>query len=393
MLGADYDSLDEFKDACLHDRKPLSSTELLGKIYSADQLRYFAENWDIDITNNDEETKHYGVKNRYDIAEKISSNLTSEDIGKNLSYLDHDLNFPILAYVKFPSSEHYSSIGDFVKWLINKRYDLNNNYLNLFNGINQPSGRNCELESININRDDNIVSLLFNCTRVLVKPEGNQANFEDYFLARIPVIVRVLFEHSLIEISMPTFSEPWALFSNSNIPTRYQFIVDSALTEYLNIVPFSFNSLNFKNFTLFLEKEFNAIDMGWKIEPQHEAAFDLTQGVISLRDILNNFSTSFKEECKSRGKDHPLSKIDLYQIFRALKEQSYTYSLVLQTPIGDRGGHFKVSVLNGLPNTHYLPIIIIPKNRKSVINCIRHSVNKSQTEKIDNPYVLDAIFS
>jgi hypothetical protein len=144
--------------------------------------------------------------------------------------------------------------------------------------------------------------------------------------------------------------------------------------------------------TLFLETKLGAVDMGWKIEPEEEAAFDFTQNVVPLKDILDAFSEGLRAECERRECTYPLAKTNLYNLFRALKEQSYTYSLVLNAPLGRRKGDVKVATLYGPPNTTYPPILMLDKTNLDISNNLIEAVELSQTEEIENPYDLDKIF-
>ncbi|MBN2267224.1 MAG: hypothetical protein JW725_02680 [Candidatus Babeliaceae bacterium] len=265
----------------------------------------------------------------------------------------------------------------------------------LFNGISNPPGRACELESVRVFDSDDTVSFLFSCTRVLVVPDGETRSLEHLFLARIPVIVRYLFRYALVEISIPHFSEPAGFSTNSShrTPERYQAITTYTRSELQQILPHRIRAINFAKLTLYLEAHCDAVDMGWRIEPQEEAEFDLTQSLIPLKKILGSFSKQLKDECQRRGRNDLLSGLNLYQVFRALKEDSYTYSLVLQAPIGRRGGEYLISALYGPRNAAGDPILFVPDNNRSVIESIRDAVNQSQIVEIINPYDLDALLA
>jgi hypothetical protein len=107
---------------------------------------------------------------------------------------------------------------------------------------------------------------------------------------------------------------------------------------------------------------------------------------------LDNFTESIKTECLRRGvPNHPLANTNLYRLFRALKERSHTYFLVLQAPLGSRGGMYRVSVLYGPENSEFAPVLWIAKNNQSVTLSLRDAVDESLSTEIENPYDLDSL--
>jgi bifunctional pyridoxal-dependent enzyme with beta-cystathionase and maltose regulon repressor activities len=47
MLGADFQSLQEFINACIRNRTMLNPQPVLGKVYSCEELRYIANYFSI----------------------------------------------------------------------------------------------------------------------------------------------------------------------------------------------------------------------------------------------------------------------------------------------------------------------------------------------------------
>jgi hypothetical protein len=393
MLGKDYGSYDEFKKACRSSRTPLAINSVLGKVYSISQLRSLAEWLRIDPEGSIfQSVERQGKGRRYPLADTIAFMGGTERVGEALSRHDHSLYFPFLTYFRLPDSSPYTSLQNLVSYL-RRAKDIRfvNSFVINVNGIVNPSGRTCELESMCLNGDNDTFSLLFSCTRILVIPDGQPGSVENYFLARIPVLVRYLFGHRLIEISMPFFSEvPGASDSKTQrAPERYQLLMQNVIGELVQLLPYEPRPISFNRVVLYLETVLGAVDMGWKIEPQQEAAFDL-QGLIPLKKVLDNFSESLKDEYRRRGYSaHPLADIDLYRVFRALKDQSYTYLFILDAPIGSRGGSFKIQTLYGQPNSGYAPVFWIPDYCQSVANTFRSAVDESQSAKLENPYDLE----
>jgi hypothetical protein len=160
----------------------------------------------------------------------------------------------------------------------------------------------------------------------------------------------------------------------------------------MQIVPYPLNRINFPKITLYLETYLAAIDMGWRIGPAQEAEFNLTQGLIPLRDILEGFSRSLARECSDRNLENPFADLNLYEVFRTLKEQSYTYSFVLRTPLGVRHGKILLSTLYGLPDSGEEPILLVQGNDEGVMENLRNAVKESQVAELDNPYDLETLF-
>ena len=400
MIGRDYDSLDDFIEACQERRNSLHSEGVLGKIYSIEQLKLLAdychlsrsEVMDATAQENTDEASSKGIARRYLFAKGIAELRSPEQIGTALSRTDHDCCFSVVTYLSLPETPDASL--EQISERLGERYVMAQDFSSLSNGIIMPPGASPDLESILIDRNTQAVSLLFSCSRILLLPEGRQSSFEDYFLARIPVLVRFLFSDGLVEISMPTFCDVYGLgtgWSNTT-PEKYQSIVLTLLARLRSIVSVDLVAIQFKKVTLLLETGFSAIDMGWRIEPQPEATFDLTQGALPLRRILEALSDSLDTECKRRGLPLPFDGRNLYNVFRALKEQSYTYSLLLQAPLGRSGGKVRALTLYGRPNTGNLPIILLDKNDKYISEKLREAVCRSQVEEIENPYDLDLIF-
>ncbi len=398
MIGADYASYDDFMAACGSRRESLDPSRVLGKIYPIEQLRELAEHLGIsadqinEIVEEGEGGDKRGVTRRYDCARAIAQLRTAEQIEEALSYLDHTFYFPVLSYLRLSGEVPHNSPKDLLNSL-KDHYTLNNDsFQKVFNGLTNPAGAACKLESIRIHGEDS-ASLLFSCTRVLLAPEGQIGNYNEFFLARVPVLAYFFFSRRLLEISMPTFSEAASDQSGATrIPERYQIIIQSMQPIIGRIAPGQLGGISFKKLTLFLETQLGAIDMGWKIEPEQEAAFDFTQNVVPLKKILDTFSQSLQTECERRECPYPLANTNLYNLFRALKEQSYTYSLLLQAPLRNRNGNVKASTLYGPPNTGYPPVLLLDKNNNAISNNLIKAVEQSQTEEIENPYDLDKIF-
>jgi hypothetical protein len=312
MIGEDYASYDDFMAACRSRRRSLDPSRVLGKIYPIEQLRELAGHLGIsseeinEIIEESENEDKRGVKRRYDYARAIAQLSTTEQIGKAISYLDHTFCFPVLSYLRLSQELPHNSPSDLLDSL-KDHYNLNDDHFQMvFNGLTDPVGAACELESIRIHGDDT-ASLLFSCARVLLAPEGRIGNYNEFFLARVPVLAYFFFSRRLLEISMPTFSEAASIHSGSTrIPERYQIIAQSMQPMILRIAPGQLGGISFKKLTLFLETQLGAVDMGWKIEPEQEAAFDFTQNVVPLRRILDAFSQGLRAECERRKCQFPL---------------------------------------------------------------------------------------
>jgi len=395
VLGRDYDSLDDFKEACKRPRGSLDPLSVLSRVYCIDHLRMIAEF--LQIGDPEIPSSSAGLSRRYALAEAIAGASDAEAIGAVLSRADHDFYFPVLTYFCISEGEQYASVPSLLSYL-DRQHDISasEQHQAFFNGLTRPPPRSCLLESIYV-RDmiGDTVSLVFSCSRCLRVPRGSQDTYEDLFLARIPVIVRVLLRHRLVEVSMPTFCEPSSFTEGTSplIPYRYQNVFWSARAQLASILPFKLRPIYFSDLALYLETREGARDMGWMIEPQDQAELDLKQGLIPLKDIFDDFSDKLRQEAARRGRSHPLAGIDLYILFRALKEESYTSLCVLDAPLGPRGGSVLMQTLYGRPDTERDPILLVQNYREDVADRLRHAVDQSQTaDDLENPYNLDALF-
>ena len=394
MIGEDYQSYDEFIAACESPETELDHGHTLAKVYTIEQIKNFAEIQNISTNVILEDIAGQGRQRTYECAYKLANLMDADTVGELLSNGDHNMYFPFLSYGALPRRKLYRSLNHFLEYLASKDIVLDSDFIFLNNGLVNPHGRNCKLESVYASADNNSASMLYSCSRILVQPERPLGDYSNWFLARIPVLVRILFSHRLIEFSLPRFSEPTNIGAwSNNIPLRYQMAINSAQIEFLRLIGYQIRSIDYNKLTLFLEERLNAQDLGWKIAPLETAQFDLEQNTIPLKSILMHFSESLKREIERRGLEHSLSNVDLYKIFRALKEESYTYSLVLRAPIRIRGGSVKISVLYGNQDSSYLPVIILSRNDEEISNSLRDAIVDSREETLNNPYDLGTLLS
>ena len=394
MIGEDYSSYDEFMAACERPEEPLNPGHTLAKVYTINQVKDIADKQGFNTHDILEDIDGRGRRRTFNLAYEFVDRINADSLGELLSNTDHDMFFPLLSYAALPSTNPYDSFNNFINYLSTKNIIFDSDFVFTNNGIIRPHGRNCKLESVFASSENESVSILYSCTRILIQPDKPQGDYSNWFLARIPVLLRIIFDHRIAEFSLPRFSEPTSPEGWSNkIPLRYQIAIDSAANEFLQLIGYQFDPINHNKLTLFLEERFNAQDLGWKIAPLETAEFNLEQNVIPLKRILEQFSESLNNEIKRRNLNHPLSKVDLYKLFRALKEKSYTFSLVLLVPLGVRGGSIKMTVLYGNQDSHYLPVIVLSHNDENVVNSLRRTIVESQQEELNNPYDLGALLS
>lgn len=130
MIGEDYQSFDSFMAACRSNREPLDPRRVLGKIYPIDQLRKLANHLGIshkeitEITQKEDEDRK-GVSRRYRYAEAISQLRSSEEIGKAISYLDHDTYFPVLTYYGLSNETAHKSSDELLKCIFRRKTPTN----------------------------------------------------------------------------------------------------------------------------------------------------------------------------------------------------------------------------------------------------------------------------
>lgn len=390
MLSNEYNDIDQFVYSCRKNRKELDAKCVLSKIYGVNELRKFAEL----LTTNVSRASGAGLAKRYSVAEIIGAKVSAGAIGDQLSNFDHSQYFPVRTYYRPPRRcSEYLSYENFIAALSSHGINLESGFWQKFNGITQPPPHNCLLESVKLFNDEQIVSMLFSCTRVLVCPHETMTE-SNLFLARIPILIQVHFTQKNIEFSMPSFCEPVAekFGFEMQAPVRYQEAFSSAHNKLLELVPYALKSIRFDDLPLWLESKYEASDMGWKIAPQIEADFDLTQNIIPLKEILDNFISTLNRECETRGVTHKLQGIDLYHVFRSLKDESYTYSMVQKVPLGKRGGGLLLSILYGGHNAQHYPIVLLANPHQITVDNLREAVSKLYMARIENPYSIDSLF-
>ncbi|MCP3941689.1 MAG: hypothetical protein GY710_09445 [Desulfobacteraceae bacterium] len=389
MEGSDCNTQEQFLFECkARDKlKNLNIAKVLGRIYNIAELRNVAEV--TGVSNVQKKIEGLGVNKRYSLAEIISKQSSPKRIGETLSKIDHDFYFPFVSYLGFPNSRIFQSPKSLLSKLKEKNISLENSYTQIFNGLTEPASRSLKIESVKYYETENIVSILASCTRVIISPNSKSTAYENCFVCRIPTIIKFLFDRQLVELSLPYFYEPLAgaMKVEGSHPARFQEIFNQLISRISNMTNESLCGINFDNVVLHLESNCGATDMGWQIEPQESASFDLKQNVIPLKQIFESFTDTLKVECDAYGIKNPLEKVQLYEIFRALKEQGYTYQMVQRVPLGDRGGKVLISLLNGDRNSTP-PIFHLSDRGYSIIQKIRMEVWKSQQVKINNPYTI-----
>ena len=394
MIGSDYKTIEKFIEACKKPETELAAGLVLGKVYSVDSIKKIAHKLSPAIAKEIDSDRR-GIAKRYEMAEQLADESDTDDIGAALSVLDHDFYENYLSYVKMRDIPAFESLKKFIQHLKTKKITVKNGYKCFFNGLKKPPGRRCKLESIKTNDDSNEISFVFSCTRVLMKPEATLHTHSNMFLGRVPIVVRLLFDYRLVEFSIPFYSDPIAnqfVGWDNVIPGRFQQMVNNALQK-LSKLDLKFAAVNFSQLSLYLETKKDAEDMGWKINPLDEAAFDLKQNVLPLKQIFDSFTKSLKEELKHRDiNQHPLADSNLYEVFRALKEKSYTYAQVLKVHYSTRGSHL-LTIIYGHKTTEFLPLIFISKKNSTIIKNLRESIVESGKEKIENPYDFKTIIT
>ena len=191
-MAEDYESYDAFMAACRWNRESLDPSRVLGKIYPINRLRELAKYLSISseeinqiLEAKDED--RMGVTRRHAYAQAIAQLRDTKQIGEALSYFDHDLQFPVLTYYRLSEEKAHKSSSGFLDGLKEHYTFKGSKFEKIFNGLTDPAGAACKLESVRVHGEDT-ASLLFSCTRVLLSPEGQIGNYNQFFLARIPVL-------------------------------------------------------------------------------------------------------------------------------------------------------------------------------------------------------------
>lgn len=392
MLGEDYDSLESFVFACRSNRTELDVALGLGKLYHVNELRELAEEIDVDISD----ATGRGQAKRYSTAEIVAESMTAEEVGNQLSVFDHELRFPILTYYKIPPDNVYSGYNRFLRRLQRNGINLDEQgFWQKYNGVTEPPPHNCTLESVKSNDSEEIVSLLFSCTRALVNPMEAYSDYSNLFLARVPVLIRVLFEFGLVEFSIPSFAEPIAQNFGYEFqsPKRYQQAFQIAYRVLQDLTGCSLTQIRYSELPSWFEQEYNAEDMGWVIIPRDEADFDLTQNVVPLKDIINGFVETLDQQCIAMGKTHKLQGVDLYHVFRSLQRESHTHTMLQRVPFGQRGGGLTLTVYYGKRDAEFYPVILLSNlPSETMLENLRDAISELSDAEIEDRYEISSLF-
>lgn len=397
MEGRNYQSQELFIANCLdvNRLKPLNAAKTLARIYPLPNISVLADKLGIQgIPDALKKTREKGVARRYVATEKIKEAATSKAIGAKLSELDHEFSFPFISYLGIPNDANLEKPNQLLELLKKNNLSIEDDKRFLFNSLTNPPGRSLKLESIRKFKDESIVSLLYTCTRTLISPnKSNTRTWDNCFVCRLPVLVKFIFDYGLIEISLPDFYEPIAgpMRVEGNNPERYQILFREAADQIEGLTNIKFKRINFDNISLHLELKCGAVDMGWQIEPQASAWFDLKQNVIPLKSILSSFAEDLAKECAAKRVKSPLADVDLYKIFRAIKEQGYTSHMVQEVPLIPKRKQLKLSVLYGKRDKALPPILCIHPYHNIYLKELRFEIYKSQKIEYNNPYKLNAI--
>lgn len=394
--GSEFRSEDEFFEECTASKKDkkLNIENVLARIYPVGTLRVLAENLGFPLEKFTKKTKSTSEYANYALAKELSRKHSIESIAEELIDLEHDINFSFISYFTFPDIVSLKSKKVLVAHLEEEGYRFKNDKCIVNNGVLNPHGRYPKLESIKRGSTENIVSLIYSCSRILFIPKYKTNSFEDSFLCRIPIVVNFLFDRQLIEVSMPYYYEHFAkkVSATGDYPQRLQEIFEIMNKKLVNLLSSSLGGVDYSNFTLYLESKCGGVDMGWQIEPQDSASFNAKQNVVPLKEIFEDFEITLNRECKALGVDSPFGNIKLYHVFRAIKEEGHTLQLNLKIPLGKKGKKVKFFLIYGEKNSSYPPIIRISDCSKEIMENLRLEMWKSiQVAKIPNPYSLTTL--
>lgn len=247
----------------------------------------------------------------------------------------------------------------------------------------------------------NRVGLVFGVTRVLATPNAQDGG---YCVARIPVKVDLLFSQNIVEVSFPEFSEPvhdhLAAAEHSQFPSRAFHLVDQVFRtlEHDRWLPDGYGTqkISGSRVLLHLERNYEGDDHGWDIERPDGAELDTKQSKrLPLKSILTEFQGELARKCVERGKKNPLAKSDLYALFRTIKSESHTASMVLSVPLGRRQGKIELTAFLGRQSEHRDPIfrVLSAGYTYDALEGFRKAVAECQNPdlKLEDRYSIDAL--
>lgn len=182
--------------------------------------------------------------------------------------------------------------------------------------------------------------LIYSISRILQQMHMGESDMSGgYFVARVPVRVEILFDSQLIELSYPQFADvkggPFPQRSFALIGQIFHLLRRDVLPPEWRMV-----RLDGRNFFRHLESSGGAEDLGWEIERPDGSKFDTTQkgNHRGLKEIFVDFQGELAKKCRESNLANPLEGLDLYAIFRTIKSESHTATMMLKAPLGSRGG-------------------------------------------------------
>lgn len=357
MKVDDFDTLEDFVAAVKAvELEPLDHFSVLARVYLVQQLRDVAEKLGLASGSDDEhawdaEVVSRGHRSRHNLAEAIVAHSDGEARERMLIQAERTMVFADVSYRLLG----YRDDAVVTNWTAARLRR------HIFQGLkiaeadelfkkdvlSEPPPRVPRLDGIWFNTHHNRVTMIFGVSRVLSTPNGE---FGGFFVARVPAKVELMLDLGLVEVSFPEFAEtstghlPEGTYTS--FPHRAFNLTSSVLSKVRSLLPgdFGMKRVNGNNVFLYLEQHKEADDLGWDIDRPDGSELNTSQRRhLPLKKVLTAFQEELAAQCTVRKKEDPLADVNLYELFRTIKAESHTASMMLSAKIGSRDGEVKLT--------------------------------------------------
>jgi hypothetical protein len=409
VRGDQFDSMEQFINAFEQGViGPLDAKADLGRLYTTAQLADVARALEgrrrggaIDAFGAPTDRRSRGAV--YERVERLVDFVDdNKALGKALLGAEHDYVYPVLSYRQMANWPVNSAQG-YREWLVGQGEwpGVDRNYETYAEPLTKPPSWHPRLESVYFPSREDRVSMVYAQSRVMWLPDHGSYDHTGMFVARIPIVLNLLFNHRIVEVAMPAFAEPTLGYHDSDNPQSFPGRAFRSLGNVWDLFqkgarvpsPGKMTRIKGDSLLLYLEQQCGAKDFGWDIERVADGGKLNTKqpARIPLKGILDTFMSELAAKCKAGGFKNPLQGRNVYNIFRTIKSESHTLSMVLGVPRKGGGDPLQISGFFGAADAGSDGIYDMIGSDFSEIDRegIRDAVAKLRVTKLDDPYSIN----
>lgn len=380
----------------------LAPEDTVGRVYSAEQIRTIAEH--LGSSSQEAVRSIHGLKGKNSAYAKAAALVRSSKgdraaLERAILKADHKQVFSFVSYHGIPPAWDKDATGLW-HWLANKHGWNGTVHPLVALPLSKPGSLLPRLESASI--DGPRITFVCSVLRIVRRPEADTEADDDLMVVRIPILVSLLFDLGVIEISMPKFAEPPLPYHSSKLPQALPGRMFAAAETTVNMlvseqfIPGPPGQLPPNNLMILLETERKGEDLGWDAERLKgmKGKFNTIQrGRVALKAILTEFSEELRSKCSSLGVPNPIGDTDLYAIFRALKSSSHTISMDMGVNLGKRNGRIEISAYYGQDGEGHDPIYWVMNGfNVDSREALRQAVREASLKKdLEDPYAIGKV--